>query len=66
MVSVRVFAVAEFYPDTRCTIAWRDAAGDVRPATIYVYRVDDIFMIAPPGAVSERLRAASVRPLRRC
>lgn len=36
----------DFQPDTRYTITWRDAAGNVRPARIYVYRVYDAFMIA--------------------
>jgi hypothetical protein len=56
MVSVRASAVAEFYPGTRYTIAWRDAAGNVRPATIYVYRVYDAFMIARPTGGDASLR----------
>lgn len=36
---------SDFHPDTRYTIAWRDPAGNVRPATIYVYRVYDAFMV---------------------
>jgi hypothetical protein len=46
----------DFQPDTRYTITWRDAAGKVRPATIYVYRVYDAFMIARPTGGDALLR----------
>jgi hypothetical protein len=36
----------DFHPDTRYTITWRDAAGNVRPVTIYVYRVYDASVMA--------------------
>jgi hypothetical protein len=35
-----------FKPDTRYTLACRDAAGHVRPLNVYVYRVYDQFMVA--------------------
>jgi len=47
---------ADFHPDTRYTITWRDAEGNVRPATIYVYRVYDAFMIARPCGGDALLR----------
>lgn len=37
---------AAFKPDTRYTLALRDASGKLRPANVYVYRVYDTFMIA--------------------
>ena len=45
----------DFSTDTRYTLTLRDAAGQVRPTTIYVYRVYEAFMIA---------RAAGGRPRR--
>ncbi|MDA8110434.1 MAG: hypothetical protein M0015_17710 [Betaproteobacteria bacterium] len=35
-----------FKPDTRYTLALRDAGGKARPANVYVYRVYDKFLIA--------------------
>ncbi len=35
-----------FKPDTRYTLACRDAQGRVRPLNVYVYRVYDQFMVA--------------------
>ena len=35
-----------FKPDTRYTLACRDAQGRVRPLNLYVYRVYDQFMVA--------------------
>ena len=46
----------DFQPDTRYTITWRDATGRTRPATIYVYRVYDEFMIARPTGGDALLR----------
>jgi len=37
---------SHFKPDTRYTLALRDAAGKSRPANIYVYRVYAHFMVA--------------------
>lgn len=37
---------SHFKPDTRYTLALRDAAGKARPANLYVYRVYDRFMVA--------------------
>lgn len=34
-----------FQPDTRYTVALREAGGRVVPATLYVYRTHDSFMI---------------------
>lgn len=62
----------DFQPDTRYTITWRDATGRARPATIYVYRVYDQFMIARPTgddallrkiAYPEVLRIVSTQPV---
>jgi hypothetical protein len=36
----------DFKPDTRYTISWRNPAGKVLPAQIYVYRAHDNFMVA--------------------
>lgn len=47
---------SDFHPDTRYTITWRDPAGNVRPATIYVYRVYDAFLIARPTGGDALLR----------
>jgi hypothetical protein len=35
-----------FKPDTRYTLALRDAQGKARPANAYVYRVHEKFMVA--------------------
>lgn len=35
-----------FKPDTRYTLACRDAQGRVRPLNVYVYRVYEKFMVA--------------------
>jgi hypothetical protein len=37
---------SSFKPDTRYTLALRDAAGKARPANLYVYRVYEKFMVA--------------------
>lgn len=36
----------DFKPDTRYTISWRNPAGKVQPAQIYVYRTHASFMVA--------------------
>jgi hypothetical protein len=36
----------DFKPDTRYTISWRNPAGKVQPAQIYVYRAHAKFMVA--------------------
>ena len=46
----------DFNADTRYTLTVRDAAGQVRPSTIYVYRVYDAFMIARPAGGDALLR----------
>ena len=48
---------SDFSPDTRYTLAWRDpATGNVRPCSIYVFRVYDAFMIARPTGGDALLR----------
>jgi hypothetical protein len=47
---------SDFQPDTRCTLALRDAGGTVRPCTVYVFRVYDAFMIARPAGGDALLR----------
>jgi len=46
----------DFQPDTRCTIAWRAPDGRVRPASLYVYRVYDGFLVARLTGGDGRLR----------
>jgi hypothetical protein len=42
----------DFKPDTRYTLACRDAQGRVRPLNAYVYRVYDKFMVARDAGAS--------------
>ena len=46
----------DFNTDTRYTLTLRDAAGQVRPTTIYVYRVYEAFMIARAAGGDALLR----------
>jgi hypothetical protein len=46
----------DFRPDTRYTITWRDPEGKVRPATFYVYRVHDDFLVARSTGADGLLR----------
>ena len=46
----------DFSTDTRYTVTLRDPGGQVRPCTIYVYRVYDNFMIARPAGGDALLR----------
>lgn len=36
---------ADFEPDTRYAVTWRDEQGKLRPMNIYVYRTYDEFMV---------------------
>ena len=45
-----------FKPDTRYTLACRDAQGRVRPLNLYVYRVYDQFMVAREAGASGLVR----------
>jgi hypothetical protein len=66
-----------FKPDTRYTLACRDAQGRVRPLNVYVYRVYENFMVAresgatglvrkiPYDEVERIVRASEVAPLER-
>ena len=48
---------SDFTPDTRYTLAWRDpSSGNVRPFSVYVFRVYDAFMIARPAGGDALLR----------
>jgi hypothetical protein len=47
---------SDFQPDTRCTLVLRDAEGNVRPCTVYVFRIYDAFMIARPAGGDALLR----------
>jgi len=63
-----------FRPDTRYTLACRDAQGRVRPLNVYVYRVYEQFMVArdsggpglvrkiPYDAVERIVSASEVAP----
>ncbi len=46
----------DFKPDTRYTLACRDAQGRVRPLNVYVYRVYDKFMVARDAGASGLVR----------
>ena len=46
----------DFQPDTRYTLVLREAAGNVRPCTVYVFRIYDAFMIARPAGGDALLR----------
>lgn len=45
-----------FKPDTRYTLACRDAGGRVRPLNVYVYRVYDRFMVARDAGAAGLVR----------
>ena len=45
-----------FKPDTRYTLAWRDAQGRVRPLDVYVYRVYEKFMVARESGATGLVR----------
>jgi hypothetical protein len=45
-----------FKPDTRYTLACRDAEGRVRPLNVYVYRTYDTFMVARESGASGLVR----------
>lgn len=47
---------SNFQPDTRYTLVLRDAGGNVRPCTVYVFRMYDAFMIARPAGGDALLR----------
>jgi hypothetical protein len=36
---------SDFRPDTRCTITWRNPQGRIQPATVYVLKVGERFLI---------------------
>lgn len=46
----------DFHADTRYTIAWQQPDGRVVPATIYVHRVHDPFMIVRVAGNGSELR----------
>lgn len=46
----------DFKPDTRYTLACRDAQGRVRPLNVYVYRVYDKFMVARDAGATGLVR----------
>ncbi len=46
----------DFQLDTRYTLVLRDAEGNVRPCTVYVFRIYDAFMIARPAGGDALLR----------
>ena len=41
----RILDKHDFKPDTRYTLSWRNAAGRVQPANVYVFRVCERFLI---------------------
>jgi hypothetical protein len=47
---------SDFQSDVRYTIAWQPPGGRVIPATIYVYRTHDAFMIVRGGGTDGALR----------
>lgn len=49
----------DFQADTRYSIAWQQPDGRVIPATIYVYRVHDPFMIVRVAGADGALRKIS-------
>ena len=48
-----------FKPDTRYTLACRDAQGRVRPLNVYVYRVYEKFMVARESGATGLVRKIS-------
>jgi hypothetical protein len=47
---------SDFQADFRYTIAWQPPGGRAMPATIYVYRAHDAFMIVRGGGTDGALR----------
>jgi hypothetical protein len=47
---------AAFRPDTRYTLACRDAQGRIRPLNVYVYRTYETFMVAREAGASGLVR----------